>query len=117
MMRRLSLLLVALCAGAAACKFSPVEALPLAITLTASTSNPAAGDTVLFEVNAQGGNLLAVIFDYSDTRVDTIPTSGARTATVRRPHVFTTRASYTVQAVIVDAVAGEATAQKTITVR
>lgn len=101
----------------AACGDDPVESLPLAITVTADRTTVAAGDTVRFEIRAQGGSLLGVQINYGDTAVDDLQTFGARTARTTFRHAYASTGVYTVEAAVADAFDGEKRATLTIQVR
>jgi hypothetical protein len=110
-MRRI--LLAAILMGVAACADASITPLPLQISVQASKTTVAAGESIDLIVTAQGGNLFGVEVDYGDTSLDQYGTSGARTAQVTFRHAFTTRGTYDVKATVTDAVAG----QKQTTIR
>ena len=75
------------------------------------------GDTVSFTVNATGNNLFGVVVEFGDSGVDQYATSGALTARVTFKHAYTTAGTFTVRAVVTDAIAGEREATKSIVVK
>ena len=70
------------------------------------------GDTVSFEVNATGNNLVGVIIDFGDDSTAQYATGGASSARVTFKHAYSAAGSFTVRASVTDAVSGvkEATA-------
>lgn len=95
--------LVCLCVVAVACVRDTLEPLALQVTVEASRTTAAPGDTVNFLVTTQGGSLIGVQMDYGDTTTDQFGTSGARTARVSFRHAFGTRGTFTVRATVTDA--------------
>ena len=79
----------------------------LVATLESSRSTAARGDTITFTVTATGNTLVGVVIDFGDQTGDLYATSGARTARVTFKHVFQATGSFTVSAVVTDAIAGE----------
>jgi len=100
-MRRLLLLFLAI--AGAACAQDTLDPLPFQVTVEASRTTAAPGDTVNFLVTTQGGSLIGVVMDYGDAATDLYGTSGARTAKVSFRHAFTTRGTFTVRATVTDA--------------
>ena len=98
------LLLVA-CVGA--CRQTTAPAVPLLVTVESSPLTPLVGDTVSFIVQATGNNLVGVVIDYGDSISDQYAMGGALTARVTFKHVFGTRGTYMVLAVVTDAIAGQ----------
>ncbi|HJU75777.1 MAG TPA: hypothetical protein VJ717_18680 [Gemmatimonadaceae bacterium] len=111
-MSRIVLYLLLL-AGLIACEGSTLEPMPLEVSVEASRATAAPGDTVIFVVNAQGGNLLGIEINYGDDVTEPFATAGARTARVTFRHAYSARATYLVRATVFDAAAGqkEATAE------
>ena len=95
--------------GITAC-IEALHPLPLDISLDASRTAPAVGDTVNFLVTTQGGNLLGINMDYGDNSGDQFGLAGARTAKVTFRHVFAAAGSYQVQATVTDATTTEKSA-------
>lgn len=109
--------IVALCALVlAGCESGTLDPLPLNVTLAASSTTPARGDTVTFTVNAQGGSLLGVEIDFGDGGQDAFGLGGARTARVSFRHAYGAAGSYTVVAALADATLGTRTASVVLTV-
>jgi hypothetical protein len=100
-MRRSHLLLLAVVG--AACVQDTLEPLPFQVTVEASRTSAAPGDTVNFLVTTQGGSLIGVVMDYGDATTDQYGTSGARTAKVSFRHAFAARGTFTVRATVTDA--------------
>jgi hypothetical protein len=99
---RLRLFVVLLSGLAAAC-LDKLEPLPLQVTVEASRTAAAPGDTINFLVVTQGGSLIGVEMDYGDTTGDQFGTSGARTARVSFRHVYSASGTFTVRATVTDA--------------
>ena len=100
-MRR-ALIYVGLIAAVAACSVEMLQPLPISITMTVDRSTVAVGDSVTFNIDAQGGNLRGVDIDYGDGRTESIPTVGARTAGIRRRHAYSAAGQYTTTATVAD---------------
>lgn len=103
-MRRL--LFFAFSAVLGACSSETLAPLPLAIGITASQTTAAPGDSISFEVTAQGGQLLGITTAYGDGTEEQFATGGARTARVTFRHAFLAPGTYEVRATVTDAVAG-----------
>ena len=101
------LLYVLLLTGLMACEGSVLEPLPLEVTMEANRATAAPGDTVVFVVNARGGNLLGIEINYGDDVTEPFATAGARTARVTFRHAYSARAIYLVRATVFDAAAGQ----------
>lgn len=97
-------------AALAACGESTLQPLPLQITVEASRTTAAPGDTINFVITAQGGTLLGLDVDYGDGNVDQYGTSGARTARVTFHHAYTTRGTYEMRGMVTDGLAGQKSA-------
>lgn len=95
-----------LLAGIFACSGSTLEPLPLEVSIVASRTTAAPGDTIAFVVSAQGGQLLGLEVNYGDNSNDLFGTGGARTATVTFKHAYLLRGTYLVRSVVTDAIAG-----------
>ena len=93
--------------GLVGCSHSTLDTSSVEVSMTASPTTAAPGDTITFVVSAQGGNLIGVTIDYADSSSDQYGTSGARSARVTFKHAYLTRGTFTVQATASDAVAGQ----------
>ena len=113
MMRRLLCLAFGLLG---ACSAETLAPLPLDITITAQPVSAAPGDSISFDVTAQGGQLLGVTVDYGDGTGDQFVTGGARTARLTFRHAFAASGTYLVSATVTDAAAGEKEASTEIRV-
>lgn len=100
----------------AACGSGSLEPLPFMVSMAATSSTPARGDSVTFTVNAQGGSLFGVQMSYGDGVEESFNTGGARTARVNFRHAFEAVGTYDVQATVTDASAGAKSASIAITV-
>lgn len=100
------LLLIASLGLAAACQ-SSLEALPLEISVAASRSTAAPGDTITFIATVQGGSLLGLDADYGDNTADQYGTAGARTGKVTFRHAYQARGTFTTKITVTDASAGQ----------
>jgi hypothetical protein len=89
------------------CGDAALEPLPFQVGLDASRVVSVPGDTILFGVTAQGGNLFGVEMDYGDGVVEPYGTAGARTARVTFRHAFKLKGTYTVSVTATDATAGQ----------
>ena len=103
-MRRLLCLAFALLA---ACSAETLAPLPLAIGITASRTTAAPGESIRFEVTAQGGQLLGITATWGDGTEAQAPTGGARTARVTFHHAFSAAGTYQVHTTVTDALAGQ----------
>ena len=99
-----------------ACSPETLAPLPLGIDIEASRITAAPGDSISFEVNAQGGQLLGITTAYGDGTTEQVGTSGARTARVTFRHAFSAPGTYQVQATVLDAVAGSKDASVSVRV-
>ena len=89
------------------CRQTTEPPVSLVATLESSRSTAARGDTITFTVNATGNNLIGVVIDFGDQTGDLFATSGALTARVTFKHVYQATGTFTVSAVVTDAIAGE----------
>lgn len=89
------------------CRQTTEPPVSLVVTLESSRSTAARGDTVTFTVNATGNTLIGVVMDFGDQTGDLYAMGGARTARVAFKHVFQATGTFTVSAVVTDAIAGE----------
>ena len=96
--------------GAVACHESVLAPLPLDITISASKTTVAPGDTITFVATVQGGYLLGLTADYGDNLDDIYGTSGARTGKVTFRHAYAARGTYTTKITLTDATLGNKTA-------
>ncbi len=93
--------------GFVTCGGSTLEPKPLDVRIEASRTTAAPGDTIIFVVNAQGGNLFGLEINYGDNSSEQFGASGARTARVTFRHAYMLRGTYMVRVVVTDAVAGQ----------
>ena len=100
-----------------ACSAESLAPLPLAIGIEASRTTAAPGESIRFEVTAQGGQLLGIVAAWGDGTADQLATSGARTARVTFNHAFSTPGTYQVRATVTDALAGDKEASVEIRVQ
>ena len=89
-----------------ACTSESLAPLPLKVAIEASRITAAPGDSITFEVTAQGGQVIGLTTTYGDGTSDQVATFGARTARVTFRHAFSAPGTYQVQATVTDAVAG-----------
>jgi hypothetical protein len=86
------------------------------ISLTVNPTQASRGDTVSFTINAAGNNLFGVVVEYGDSFSDEYSTGGALTARVTFKHAYDSAGTFTVRAVVTDALAGEKQATTSIVV-
>jgi hypothetical protein len=91
---------------AVGCTESTLAPLPLDITIAASRTTAAPGDTIYFVATIQGGTLLGLNADYGDTATDIYGTSGARTGKVTFRHAYSARGTFTTTITLTDATLG-----------
>jgi hypothetical protein len=78
------------------CAASSLEPLPLSISVTATPTSAAVGDTITFVANMQGNGLIAVDGDYGDgTAPDGFDIPFGRTARNTFKHVYSTAGNFT----------------------
>ena len=99
-----------------ACSGESLAPLPLDIVIEASRITAAPGDSISFQVTAQGGQLIGIITTYGDGTEDQFGTGGARTARVTFRHAFSAPGTFEVQATVTDGRAGEKAASVEIRV-
>ena len=109
-------LMVALLWATAACRQTTEPPGDVTVTLEASHVTAQRGDTVTFTVNAAGNNLFGVVVEFGDASVDQYATNGALTARVTFKHAYGAAGTFTVRAIVTDAIAGEREATKSIVV-
>jgi hypothetical protein len=97
---------LAIACAALACGESTLAPLPLDITVAASRTTAAPGDTIAFVATVQGGSLLGLNVDYGDSSTDLYGTSGARTGKVTFRHAYTARGTFTAKITLTDATLG-----------
>ena len=102
--------------GTVACRQSTAPPEPVTVTLDASPATTQRGDTVSFTVTARGNNLVGVVVEFGDSGVDQYATGGALTARVTFKHAYAAAGSFTVRAIVTDAIVGEMEATKSIVV-
>src|SRR5688500_17976371 len=101
----------------AACGDETLAPLELQITVRAAPTQVAVGDSVRFDITAQGGRLLGVRLDYGDLVVEAVSLLSARTATLFRHHAYTRSWTYEVTATVEDFSQGTKRATATVQVR
>ena len=99
------------------CAQEPLDPLPLDVTITAERTVAAAGDSIRFDITAQGGSLLGVIVEYGDEQSSIFNAFGARTARTSFRHAYAQAGVYNVEATVSDALAGDQTAGVRIEIR
>jgi hypothetical protein len=107
-MRGIRLLLLGVLVGA--CKPYLAEPLALNVTIQADRSVAAPGDSIQFDIRAQGGNLLGIAVGWGDGETLQIQTLGAQTSRSFRRHAFREPGVYDVTAVVTDDAAGSKSA-------
>lgn len=90
-----------------ACRQPATPTEPLVVTIGASASTIPVGDTLSVVVSASGNNLVGIYIEYGDSQADLYATSGATSARVTFRHAFESAGSFTIRAVVTDAIAGE----------
>jgi len=93
--------------GAWGCTESMLEPLPFQITVAASRTTAAPGDTIIFVATVQGGALLGLDADYGDSTGDQFAAGGARTGKISFRHAYTARGTYTAKISVTDAALGQ----------
>ena len=101
------LVLLGMTVLALACRQTTEPPIGLSVSIQANTAVVLRGDTVAFQVNAAGNNLIGVLIDFGDSATDQYATGGALTARVTFKHAYSTAGSYTVRATVTDAISGE----------
>ena len=101
-----SLLPILALAVLGACSSESLAPLPLKVVIEANRITAAPGDSITFEVTAQGGHVIGIVATYGDGTSDQVATFGARTARVTFRHAFSAPGMYQVQATVTDAAAG-----------
>jgi hypothetical protein len=80
------------------------------VSLQSDRATAAVGDSILFEVRAQGPSLIEIEIDWADGNTVQIPADGAQTARSLQRHAYSQAGSYQVNAVAADLVEGSKTA-------
>jgi len=114
-MKRL-LCAIAMATAVVACRQSVEPPVDVSISMSASSLTAHRGDTVSFVINAAGNNLFGVAIEYGDSNTDLYSTGGALSAHVTFKHIYETTGTFTVRAVVTDALAGEKEASTSIVV-
>lgn len=96
------------------CDSGTLDPLPVRVSVEATPTVGAPGDTISFLVDAQGGRLLGLVMEFGDAETDQRPTGGARTARVTFRHAYRSAGNYVATVTATDAVAGDAQASVTI---
>jgi hypothetical protein len=94
------------CIGAA-CSPSPIESLPLDITMQASRTKAAPGDTISFVATIQGSTLLGIQIDYGDGDTGLFAASGANTGKTTFTHAYKRAGTFTAKATVSDGTANQ----------
>jgi len=101
----------------ASCGKASLDPLPLDVTLSASKTAVAPGETINFTAIAQGGDLIGLQMDYADMSAgDQYGTSGARTAQVTFHHAFVAAGTYVATVTVTDGLAGQKKASVSVRV-
>ncbi|MBA3340645.1 MAG: hypothetical protein H0T48_02295 [Gemmatimonadaceae bacterium] len=100
-----------------ACSTESLATLPLDVVVEASRVTAAPGDSISFQVTAQGGQLIGIITAYGDGTEDQFGTGGARTARVTFHHAFSAPGTYQVRATVTDALAGQKDASTAVRIK
>jgi plastocyanin len=93
-----ALLAMAATAALPACTISTLAPIPTTITLSASRTTAAVGETIAFIVEAEATSMVSVSIEYGDGESRSQPAQGARTARVTFSHAYSAPGSYTVRA-------------------
>jgi hypothetical protein len=109
-------LVAAVMFAGAACRQTTATPVPLVVSLEVSTVVTQRGDTVSFTVQATGNNLIGVVLEYGDDNSDQYATSGALTARVSFRHAYSAPGTFTIRAIVTDAISGEKEATASIVV-
>ena len=104
---RLALVGLTLVIATAACRQTTEPPGEVTVSLQANTTVVPRGDTVTFTVNAAGNNLFGAVIDYGDQTGDQYATGGALSARITFKHAYVSAGTFTVTAIVTDAVAGE----------
>src|SRR5262245_15727022 len=114
-MRGLSVLLMGVVL--AACE--PYVSTPpdFAVSLQADRTTAPVGDSIHFEIHAQGTSLIGIEIDWADGDTLLVATMGAQTARTLQRHAYRVAGSYDVKAVATDALEGSKTAQLAVRVQ
>ena len=99
-----------------ACRQTTAPPDEVTVSLEVSPATAQRGDTVSFTVNAAGNNLVGVVVEFGDSEGAQYATSGALTARVTFKHAYSAAGTFSVRAVVTDAIGGEREATKSIVV-
>ena len=99
-MRGTSLLLLGVLIGA--CGPNVAEPRPLGVTLQSDRTVAAPGDSIQFEIRAQGEVLASIVVSWGDGQTSVISTMGAQTARSTQRHAFLETGVYNVTATVHD---------------
>ena len=105
-MRRALIAAAVLAVWTGACGSNTLEPLPLSVGVEANRLSAAPGDTIIFSVSAEGGQLFGVEIDFADGSTESFGTAGARTARVGFKHAYLTKGTFQVLATATDALQG-----------
>src|SRR5688572_13980219 len=84
------------------CYADTLAPLDLQITVLAAPTQVAVGDSVRFDITAQGGRLIGVRIDYGDMVIEDASFLRARTASLFRHHAYSRSGTYEVTATVDD---------------
>ncbi len=93
------------------------EPTELAISLTASPTSAAVGQTIVFRFSASGPVLTTITVDFGDETSDVTDAAGAQTAAGNIPHEYTAPGTFEVTATAVGAEGESASARLSIQIR
>ena len=103
--------------GSIGCGDYTLDPLPLNVTITATPTSSPINQDIVFEVRAQGGQLLGLIVDYGDGVTQDEDLRSSRTAEATLRHAYTTPGVYNVTAGVADAILGDKQASVTVTIQ
>jgi len=89
---------------------------PLSFTLDADRTSAPTGVEIEFHFEATGTYINGVILDYGDGISDSIPMSGAQSASGRRKHAYVVAGDYTVIGTLDDSAEGPVTDTVPVTI-
>ena len=101
----------------AACRPYETEPLALDVTVQSDRTTAAPGDSLQFDIRAQGGTLLGVEISWGDGMSLAISASGAHTLRTVQRHAFANPGVYDVTATVSDAIAGNKAAQLSVRIQ
>jgi hypothetical protein len=105
-MRRLASGLLLL-ACVVACDTSISQPSSIDVSIVANRTTVALGETVTFQVNGRGAQLLGFEIAYGDGASDQLAAGGAQTASTMFQHAYSAVGTFTVAVVMTDAALGQ----------